>query len=298
MTAKVILNPYANRWNAHERWPAAREALRQAGVLFEVAVSEHPKQTIDLATRAAEAGFSPIIAAGGDGTVGDVLNGIAKARGEKNWGIVGILPLGTGNDLAHNLGIPLSLPDAARLIAAGKHRRLDVCKVNETYFLNNSAAGLEPYVTQKQVKIGWLKGIPRYLLAALQAILEHPTWKASLEWQGGQYQGPLSLVSVGNGARTGGLFYMTPAADPSDGLLTFTFGYRATRLATFAALPKTLSPQGGFVTSPGIQQIHAPWLNLRLSRPSPVHADGELFPEPLTELHYSVLPARISLLAP
>jgi diacylglycerol kinase (ATP) len=266
--------------------------------LFEVAVSEHPKQTIELAAHAAAAGFSPIIAAGGDGTVGDVLNGIAKTRGERDFGILGVLPLGTGNDLAHNLGIPLHLPDAARLIAAGKWRKLDVGKVNQTYFLNNSAAGLEPYVTQKQVKIQWLKGIPRYLLAAVQAILDHPTWNSTLEWQDGHYEGPLTLVSVGNGARTGGLFYMTPDASPDDGQLTFTFGYRPTRLATFAALPKTLSPEGGFVTSPGVQQIHSPWLNIRLSRPSPAHADGELFPEPLAELQYRLLPACLRLLAP
>jgi len=79
MTAKVILNPYSNRWNSQKRWPEAEKALQEAGIDFDLAVSEHPRQLIDLAREAAEKGFSPIIAAGGDGTIGEVVNGLAKA---------------------------------------------------------------------------------------------------------------------------------------------------------------------------------------------------------------------------
>ncbi|PIZ26463.1 MAG: diacylglycerol kinase, partial [Chloroflexi bacterium CG_4_10_14_0_8_um_filter_57_5] len=77
MTAKVILNPYANRWNAEKRWPEAESALKAAGVDFELAVSELPGGSVELAAEAARSGFSPIIAAGGDGTAGDVVHGLA-----------------------------------------------------------------------------------------------------------------------------------------------------------------------------------------------------------------------------
>lgn len=68
MPAKIILNPYSNRWNTQKRWPEAEAALRAAGREFELAVSEVPKGAIKLAAQAARDGFSPIIAAGGDGT--------------------------------------------------------------------------------------------------------------------------------------------------------------------------------------------------------------------------------------
>jgi diacylglycerol kinase family enzyme len=76
MTAKVILNPYANRWNAKERWPEAQAALKASGVDFEMVVLERPRHVIELAAEAASQGFSPIIAAGGDGTIGETVNGL------------------------------------------------------------------------------------------------------------------------------------------------------------------------------------------------------------------------------
>jgi YegS/Rv2252/BmrU family lipid kinase len=298
MPAKVILNPYSNRWNAQKRWPEAEAALHAAGVDFELAISERPKGAVELAAQAAKAGFSPVIAAGGDGTIGDVVNGLAQMRGEADMGILGILPLGTANDLPSTLGIPLDLNAAARVIAAGNIRRIDVGNVNGSYFANNSAIGLEPYVTTKQVKITWIKGIPRYLVAAVQGILDHPTWKATVEWDGGHFEGPISLVSIGNGPRTGGLFFMSPHADPSDGKLTFVVGYRATRLSTFAILPKTMSPAGTFVHEPGIQEVHATWLKIRLDHPSPAHTDGELFSDFVTELDYRIISGCLRVLVP
>src|SRR3990172_1943290 len=97
MTAKVILNPYSNRWKAKARWPEAETALKDAGVDFELVVSEKPGHIIELAEQAARQGFSPIISAGGDGTIGEVVNGLAHAsKSEKDLiGPLGIMPLGT-----------------------------------------------------------------------------------------------------------------------------------------------------------------------------------------------------------
>lgn len=298
MPAKVILNPYSNRWNAQKRWAEAEAALRAAGLDFELALSEYPKASVELAARAAREGFSPVIAAGGDGTVGDVVNGLARAFHEQDLGVLGILPLGTANDLAATLGLPMDLTAAARVIAAGKSQVIDVGYVNGLYFANNSAIGLEPYVTTKQVKIGWIKGILRYLVAAVQGILDHPTWNAVLDWDDGHYQGPLTLVSVGNGSRTGGLFYMSPHAKPSDGKLTFVYAYRSTRLSTFAVLPKTMDPKGDFVHENGIHEIDCTWLKIRLDRPSPAHTDGELLPQPVTQLDYRIIPGCLKVLVP
>ena len=78
MTAKVILNPYSNRWNSQKRWAEAEAALTAAGVKFELAVSERKGQLVQLAAQAAREKFSPIIVAGGDGSVGDVANGLMQ----------------------------------------------------------------------------------------------------------------------------------------------------------------------------------------------------------------------------
>ena len=296
MKAKVILNPYSNRWRAKKRWPEAAAALKAAGVDFSLAVSEQHGQAVQLASEAAREGYSPIIAAGGDGTIGEVVNGLARAYGEEHLGTLGIMPLGTANDLVCNLGLPLDLEKAAKVIAAGKTLPLDVCKANDRYFVNNSAIGLEPYVTTIQQEIKWLKGIPRYLVAALKGIFHHATWQARVEWDDGEYEGPLSLISVGNAPRTGGLFYMAPHADPFDGKLTAVLAYKKSALSTLLVLPKAMSPEGTFVQSEGIREIHATYIRICLERPSPAHCDGELFAEEVKELTYGILPGRLNVL--
>lgn len=297
MPAKVILNPCSNRWNAQKRWPKAEAALKNAGVDFSLAVSDYRGHGVELAREAAGAGFSPIIAAGGDGTIGEVVNGIAQARGEKGLGVLGIMPLGTANDLVCNLKLPRDLVQAAQVIAGNKTRRLDVCKAGERYFINNSAMGLEPYITVIQQEMSLLKGIPRYLAAAIKGIVRNPTWQAKVEWEGGNYQGPLTLISVGNAPRTGGLFFMAPHADPADGKLTFVLAYKRSSLSLLALLPKAMTPAGKFIHAEGVQQVHSPWVRVQLDTASPAHTDGELFPEPVASLEYSILPGAIQVLA-
>ena len=301
MTAKIILNPYSNRWNAKARWPEAEAALKAAGVDFELAVSDHPRHIIELAEQAARQGFSPIIAAGGDGTIGEVVNGLARAaKSEKELlGPFGILPLGSANDLVDNLGLPRDLNAAAQVIAAGKTRRMDIGYVNGFYFANNSAIGLEPYITLVQQRITWIKGMMRYLVAAVRGIWDNPQWTAKIEWDGGQYEGPALLVTVGNGPRTGGVFFMAPHADPFDGKLTFVYGYRRTRGQIFRLLPKTMKPgKGSFVEMEGIHEQQATWVKIHVDGPAPAHVDGEIFSEGIQDLEYRIYPSRLQILMP
>lgn len=301
MTIKVILNPYSNRWNAQARWGEAEAALRDAGVKYDLSVSERADHIVDLAADAIRKGFSTIVVAGGDGSIDEVVNGAGSGWDEKSPFPVtlGLMPLGTANDLFDNIGLPRNLTSAAKIIASGKTRPIDLCKCNERYFVNNSASGLEPYTTIKQEKIKWISGIPRYLVAAIQAILENPLWNTKMEWDGGSYDGPLTLVSVGNGARTGGVFFMTPHADLYDGKLTFVYGYRGTRLKLFQALPRAMKAgEGSYVEMDGIHEVECTHLKIHLDHPSPAHTDGELFDTWVTDLEYKIFPSALNILVP
>lgn len=301
MKIKILLNPYSNRWNSQKRWTEAESALRAADVDFDLSISEHADHLVDLAADAVRAGFSTLIVAGGDGSIGEVVNGAALGWDEKSPFPItmGILPLGTANDLGDNIGIPRDFSAVAQMIKKGKTRQIDLGKCNERYFLNNSAAGLEPYVTIKQETIKWISGIPRYLVAAVQAIMERPSWNVKMQWDDGSYEGPLSLVSIGNGKRTGGVFFMTPHADPFDGQLTFTYGYRSTRLKMFQALPAAMKPgAGNYVEMEGIHEMNCTHLKFKLDKPSPAHTDGELFDQWITDFEYKIFPAAVPMLIP
>ncbi|OGO38187.1 MAG: hypothetical protein A2W35_08705 [Chloroflexi bacterium RBG_16_57_11] len=292
--AVVILNPYSNRWKAKQRWPEAEAALRRAGVEFELFEMQGPGDGIRLAEQAARQGYIPIISAGGDGGTGEVLNGLFRASSEGVLGPLGVLPLGTANDLAHNIGLPLDLEAAAQAIAAGKTRRFDLGQANDWVFHNNSAVGLEPVVTQWNARMVRWKGLLRYLAAALRAIASGPRWEARLKWDDCEYAGPLSLTSVGNCPVTGGLFRMAPAADPQDGKLTFVYAYAPSRLKMLSLLPRAIN--GSYVNDPAVHQHHTTRLSIELNPGSPIQVDGELRSEDLTRVEYRVLPARLDIL--
>jgi len=300
MTAKAILNPYSNRWNSQKRWAEAEAALKAAGVDFELDVSQSKGQIVELVERAVREGFSPIIVAGGDGTVGDAANGLVRAANseKKVLGPLGIMPTGSANDIAFALGLPTDLNEAAKVIAAGKTRAMDLGKLNDRYFVNNSAAGLEPYVTIKHEKIHWIKGMARYLVAAVQAIMDKPEWSGNVKWDDGEYSGMFSLISIGNGRRTGG-FFMTPHADPFDGKLALAFGYRQTRLGLFQALPRAFNEdKGSYVEMEGMREVQATRISIHLDTPSPAHTDGELLREWIQDFEYEIIPERLNVLVP
>lgn len=306
MTAKVILNPYANRWNALKRRPQAEKALQDAGIEYQMELSNGPGHAITIASEAVSQGFTPIIAAGGDGTISEVVNGLLK--GAEASAIecppLGVLPLGTANDFVVNLKLPVDLPSAAVVIASGKTRLIDLGQIFTgegsqpgRYFDNNSAVGLEPTITLIQQKITYLHGPLRYLLATLIGVMKKPKWTMHLEWEGGSYHGLVSLVTIGNNPVTGGMFYMAPHADPTDGLLTFVYGYLPTRRKILSILPKTMKPaEGSYVEHPAIHEIHSTWLRIRSEQPTPLHTDGEIQDTAATEVLYRVAPAKLKVL--
>ena len=303
-TAKVILNPYAGRWLAKAKQDDAEKALRDVGIDYELDITAAPQHATQIAAKAVEDGFAPIIVAGGDGSISEVVNGMLQATGDGTLPPLGILPLGSANDLVLNLSLPVELDRAAAIIASGKTKHIDLGQVSYgnppfvRFFDNNSAIGLEPTVTLIQQRITRLRGILRYMVATISGIMSNPHWTVDLEWDDGEYHGPSTLVTVGNCPLTGGL-YMAPHADPYDGKLTFVHGYMQTRRQMLALLPKTMKPgPGSYVEHPAIHEIHTTKLSIHANPVTPLHADGEIQSQAVQDISYSILPGRLPVLLP
>lgn len=299
--AKVILNPYAGRWLGREKRSEAEEALRRAGIIYDIEESTAPGQPTEIAYRAVQEGYSPIIAAGGDGTISEIMNGMLLANQDIDSTPLGIIPLGSANDLVINLKLPVQIDQAVEVIAAGKTQKIDLGLMEyddppkTRYFDNNSAIGLEPTVTLIQERIKRLRGVLRYLVATVMGILKKPEWQVQLHWDGGEYAGPCTLVTVGNCPLTGGL-YMAPHADPFDGKLTFVYGYMNSRLQMLSLLPRTMKPdKGSYVEHPAINEIHSTWLKIQVSSPTPLHADGVILTENARTINYKVIPQKLPI---
>lgn len=298
MPATVIINPYSNRWETGRRIPEIEATLRQANIDYLLKQTERPGHGIELARSAVIEGNTPLIAVGGDGSLSEVVNGLLLATPPECYpaGPIGLLPLGTANDLTDMLGIPTRLEEAIKVITNGHTRIIDVGRVNGHFFDNNSAVGLEPMVTIENIRLTWLRGVIRYMVSALLAILKRPTWEAHLQWDGGEYTGSIALVSVGNTNRTGGVFYMTPNASIDDGFLDFVYAPALSRLRLLQLLPKTQT--GAHVLEPEIHEHRTTKLVIQTQNPTPIQADGELITIESKETTYEIVPGALKVYSP
>jgi diacylglycerol kinase (ATP) len=295
MKVTIILNPYANRWKGLEKRSAIQAAFDNAGLESELLTTDNPGHGTELAFAAAESGTDAIFAAGGDGTINEVVNGMMQSS--KGSGIpLGVLPIGTANDLVANNKLPHDFAEIAQAVKDGGRKKIDVISVNDRYFSNNSGLGLEPYVSTVQNRMTKVRGIARYLLATFKGILDNPSWEMELKWDDGEYKGPITLISIANSPLTGGVFYTVPHADPTDGKLTFIYGHVEGRLNVMQALPMIFKPEAGNITEhPNIQEVHSTRLTVKTT-PTPAHTDGEIFTLDETEFTFEVHPGRLTLL--
>ena len=138
-TLPVIVNAKAGGGHSGEAIAKLVRAFEQAGARAHVVRPARGGEVPDIARRACDAGHRIVVAAGGDGTVSAVAGALAGSRAA-----LGVVPLGTLNHFARDLGLPLDMDDAAKVIVQGRERRVDVAEVNGRVFVNNSSIGLYP----------------------------------------------------------------------------------------------------------------------------------------------------------
>ena len=291
---KVILNAYGGSLGEGAKIKLVETGLKAANLDYHLELTQHAGHAEELAKQASFDGWPVVVAAGGDGTIHEIVNGLMQAAQTNHTATLGIIPMGTANDLADVLNLPRDVNDACRRIAAGNIRVIDVGKVNGKYFTNNSALGLEPVVTINHEQMRRVKGNMRYFLAALKSIVQAKPWQMSLVWDDGSYEGSVTLLSVGNSHRTGGLFYITPYAMLDDGLLDFVYAVGLTRWQLLKLLPKTFS--GNHIYHPRVKYLRSKSITAKTSPCTPIQADGEVIDRTATEINYSIIAGRLQVI--
>jgi YegS/Rv2252/BmrU family lipid kinase len=220
------------------------------------------------AERAVEQGFNTIVAAGGDGTINEVVNGIA---GESVT--LGILPLGTVNVLAMELGIPFDLVKAWKIIRAGHTRLIDEASANGHRFVQMAGIGLDAQIVERNDRaVKQVLGPLSYLLTATQVAAEKPPRLKVLRPGHAAVDG--SFVLVGNGRLYGGPFQLFKEADIQDGLLDiYVFKYM-NYLHLIRYFRGTLF--GSLASFSDVEYFQARSVRVEANRHVPLEADGEL----------------------
>jgi len=292
MRILVLTNPHSGPQGSNEQ--LARAAFRECAA-SEIVVHAMPGDRIyDTAKRASSDGFDCVVAAGGDGTVNCVASALVGTGTA-----LGVLPLGTLNHFAKDLGISLTLDEAARLICAGHTRQIDVAEVNGRFFVNNSSIGIYPHLVKRRDghidRLGRGKALATFL-ATITALRRFPTVHVRVKLAGQMWEGATPFVMVGNNAYLWDLFNFASRSRLDGGELGIYFSNRTGRFGLLKLVIlgwlHRLDQARDFTATTATEL----WIETK-KHTLKVATDGEIR-RVRTPLHYTIHPGALRVIAP
>jgi len=249
-----------------------------------------------LAAQAASAGFELIVAAGGDGTTNEVVNGLLAAAQDGVAGTLGIIPVGSGSDFANTVGVPADLPGACRRLAHGQARVVDVGRVTVPgqplrHFDNTVNIGFGGVVTVEALKVKRLRGMALYLPVVLKTIFLSQNPRVTIAYDGQELALAAAMICVGNGPREGGGFFSTPQAQPDDGLLDLCIVREISRARMLSLVPHFMN--GSHVGHKAVTMARARRVTISSPDDLVAHMDGEVLCTDAHQIECEVLPQRL-----
>ena len=290
-TATVIANPACGR----DISAPLIERLLGPITRMQVLWTNGPGHAGELVRQALSAGVRRFVAAGGDGTVNEIAAALLSAR---SGSPLGILPFGTGNDLARSLGVPLDLERAARLLVDGEERAIDIVRVGAErpgIMVNASVAGLGGDITEgldRELKRTW--GSAVYLRMALDGVASAASFHARIDLDGEGMETQLTNVVVANGKFLGGGIPVAPLARPDDGLLDVIVLPALSTARLFGLVPLYLTGRQHW--SRRVTHRRARSVCVEAVSPMPVTIDGE--PAGTGRVTYEVVPGAVRVIVP
>ncbi|MCP4138811.1 MAG: diacylglycerol kinase family lipid kinase [Chloroflexi bacterium] len=299
----IIVNPTSGRGYAGESIPAIENSLKAQGVDFELIRTEGPWHAADIAEKAAREGYDVVVTASGDGTANEALNGLmrAHATGFSNTAM-GIIPVGTGNDLAYGMGIKDDLDEACATLAKNKRKTVDIGLVKGgdypegRYFGNGVGIGFDAAVGFEAEKVTWTRGLLAYLVAAMQTVfLYYKSPTVDISYNDKTITQPSLMISIMNGQRMGGGFYMAPESCPDDGELDLCIASEASKLRIFQLI--NLFLKGTQASEPEISTGRTKKISVKAIKGTlPAHCDGETLCREGTELDIELIPQALDFI--
>lgn len=275
----VIVNPASGRGKTTKLLPRLAEAFEAARLDAEISVSRSPDHPPELAVDAFDRGRI-VVACGGDGLV-SVLAGVAADTG----GTLALIPTGSGNDFARNVGLDHKHPLAAvSFLANGAVEKVDMGKVNGRWFCCVASTGFDAEANRWANQRTWPGGTALYIAATFRTLAVYRPQPFRVTVDGEAHELEAWLLAVGNATSYGGGMKVTPAARLDDGILDGTAVGPVSKLEFIRTFPRVF--KGTHVAHPQVRTFRGS--TFLLESPTgdalPVFADGE---------HATDLPARV-----
>lgn len=300
MRTKFIVNTTAGRGHAGRVLPQVQEHLSRYGMDYDLIQTQAPGQAVELARQAAIDGYERVVAMGGDGTTDEVANGLLLAAEEGRTAVLGVIPVGSGNDFAYAVSIPSSLEAACQRLAEGQVRTVDVIQVTvdgkPRIFDNSVGIGYDADVLLETHKIKRLRGFLMYLWAVFRVLATDSKWpypmRITVDGQPLPHQA-VTLITVANGPRAGGGFHLTPDAEPDDGLLDVCVADQLGRLGILQLLPHTM--KGTHKGKKAVTMLQGRHVLIEGEQGLPGHVDGEVLCIQGRRIEFEILPGRLKV---
>ena len=273
---RVILNPAAGGGRAGRMGAAIARELESRGLSADVVLTRERGHAVALAAEAAS-DHGLVVAAGGDGTVHEVVNGLLGVPEPHRTAGLAVLPIGTGNDFVKLLG-GVRLSHAFDCILAGATRPVDAGRVTwdggSEYFINGMGTGIDVEVVRQIARAPRLRGVAGYLIGVLRALRVFDPIGARLLVDGTSIERRVMIVAVGNGVSQGGGFYITPDARADDGRLDLCIIGEMPMTRILLTLPRLM--RGRHVGQPDVSLMRFSRLEVETDEPLFFQLDGEL----------------------
>lgn len=213
MNILFIVNPIAGKNKSTDVSSLIRKKMKEVNVKYKIEVTKSHRHAVSITKAGLKEGYEVMVAVGGDGTINEVAEGILSTRS----GVLGIIPMGTGNDLAKSLGLSMNPNDAIDTILNEKIQKIDIGRVDNKTFLNVGSIGFDTEVAKNSEKIKRIfKGRLSYMFGVLATLFTYKSKTISIELDNDSFEQEILLVAVGNGKYYGGGMKICPTAELKD----------------------------------------------------------------------------------
>ena len=285
----VISNPTSGSGAGAAMLQTVRNLLDERGYSFRCETTAQPGHAVELADLAVREEMDGIVCLGGDGTIFEIVNGLAG-----RFMTLYFVPCGTGNDFVRMLNLPKDPIEALRVQLDGKPHPIDVGRVNDYFFMNVSGCGFDAEVLRQTVRFKkYGKELLPYLLGILAALRLFKPLDIELTMDGRTEKRVVTILSVGNGRYFGGGMMPAPHAEIDDGLFDVIYVDKVNRPTIIRFLSKFI--KGGHTDMPITHESRCKSLIIRCPGMT-INMDGEL--RQMDEAKYEILPGALQVMLP
>ncbi|HUP46045.1 MAG TPA: diacylglycerol kinase family protein [Thermoanaerobaculia bacterium] len=269
MRLKLIHNPAAGRGRTRRHVAEVEAYLRSRGAHLDVHASTGAADLTRVAAESSRAGYDRVVICGGDGSVH-----FAVREFDLRAGVLGVIPLGSGDDFARVTGIPRQVEKACDAVLDGATREVDVAFANGIRYLGVAGLGFDSQVAAFANRVKWLGGSLVYLYSIFRVLPQFKPHRVRMVDGDGARSLEIMFAVVGNSRQYGGGIRVVPAAEIDDGVLDYCVVHRTSRIQLLKTLP--LAYSGGHVRKPFVETGRGRSFRFETETPLEVYADGEL----------------------